>query len=242
MAGRSSIIEHTGTAAVRNRNARRPSSATHITTFVLPALVHAPLRETGLVYALSLKQVRLYSINFSPRVELSVTGKLGRSRSDGGERSRYEGIVTIYRCLHPLRQIAADTYDMKGRVSDEQALHGTTSGIHCRRPGRSAPNRRPTSHLQKIAADGDEGIDAAAEVSVLRRKEEGLLRERGGGVRQHKARPESAEATSFDDLALRGECIIRRRNFTSHRWTMVRRHWRLQQRGPSRGKHRKGRR
>ena len=69
---------------------------------------------------------------------------------------------------------------MNGQASNEQALTGTTCGIHCRRPGRSAPNRCPTLHLQKIAADGDEGFDAAVEASVLPRKEEGLLRE--GGV------------------------------------------------------------
>jgi len=72
---------------------------------------------------------------------------------------------------------------MKGRASDEKALHITTCDIYCRRPGRSARNRRPISHLQEIAADGDEGFDAAVEASVLPRKEESLLREGGrGGV------------------------------------------------------------
>jgi len=130
---------------------------------------------------------------------------------------------------------------MKGRASDEKALHRTTCDIYCRRPGRSARNRRPISHLQEIAADGDEGFHAAVEASVLPRKEEGLLREggrEGGRVCQDNTRSESAEP-SFDDLALLGIYIIRRRNLTSHRWTMVRRQWRLQQRGPSYGQHRK---
>jgi len=91
---------------------------------------------------------------------------------------------------------------------------------------------------QEVAADGDEGFDAAVEASVLLRKEEGFLREGGGGVRQDKTRPESAQPASFDDLALRDVYIIRRRNLISHRWTMVRRQWRLQQRGPSYREHR----
>ena len=81
MAGQSSVIEYVGTA-VRIRNAQRPSRATHRSTPVLPALVHALLRETDLVCTLSAKQVCLYSISYPPRVKLSVTEKLG------GERSR----------------------------------------------------------------------------------------------------------------------------------------------------------
>ena len=70
-------------------------------------------------------------------------------------------------------------------------------------------------------------------------KEEHLLRE-GGSMRQDKTRPESAEPASFDDLALGGVGIIRRRNLTSHRWTTVGRHWRFQPRGPSYRVPRKG--
>ena len=101
-----------------------------------------------------------------------------------GSGQEHEGNIT--RRFRPLRQVAANTCVMKDRASDEQALHGTTYGIHCRRPGRSAPNRRPTSHPQEIAADGAEGFDAAAQASVLPRKEEGLLRERGGGYAKTK--------------------------------------------------------
>ena len=42
-----------------------------------------------------------------------------------------------------------------------------------------------TSHLQEIAADGDEGFDAAAEASVLPRKGGGFA-EGGGGVHHGK--------------------------------------------------------
>ena len=80
-----------------------------------------------------------------------------------------------------------------------------------------------TSHLQEIAADGDEGFDAAAEASVLPRKGGGFV-EGGGGCTPRQTRAESAEPAAFDDLALPGEYIIRRRNLASHRWTMVRRH------------------
>ena len=79
MAGQSSVIEYVGTA-VRNRNAQRPSSATHRSTPALPALVHAPLRDAKLVCTLSAKQVCLYSINYSPLVKLSVMEKLGGER------------------------------------------------------------------------------------------------------------------------------------------------------------------
>ena len=66
---------------------------------------------------------------------------------------------------------------MNSREDHEQALNERTCGIHCRRAGRSAPDRRATSHLQKNAADGDEGFDAAVETSVPPRREDGVLRE-----------------------------------------------------------------
>ena len=58
MAGQSSVIEFVGTA-VRNRKSQRPSRSTDISTFVIPAVVYAPVPETRLVYALFAKEVRL---------------------------------------------------------------------------------------------------------------------------------------------------------------------------------------
>ena len=78
VAGYSSIIEYVRTA-MRYRNAPRPSRATHRSTLVLPAFVHAALRQTYIVYALSAKQVCLYSISYVPREKLSTTGKPGCS-------------------------------------------------------------------------------------------------------------------------------------------------------------------
>ena len=73
-----------------------PGVAKQQSSLVLPAVVHALLRETDIVYALSTKQECLYSITYSPRVKLYATGKLGRSGSARGERSIPRGKHYFY--------------------------------------------------------------------------------------------------------------------------------------------------
>ena len=87
-------------------------------------------------------------------MKLSVTGKLGLSYSGGAERLKVVVKITrakvLDRSLRPVHQVTADTRVMKGLADDEQALHGTTCGIHCRRSRAHRPER-----ASYLPPDGD---------------------------------------------------------------------------------------
>ena len=143
MAGQRSIVEYVGTA-IRNRNAQGPLKR-YTQKYPHPSRPRpcSSSRNRSRLRPIRDKQVCMYSISYSPRVKLAVTGKLG------GEWSRSRGMYYDSRCFRPLRQVAANICVMKGPASDEQALHGTTCGIYCRRPGRSAPNLPPAGNRSR---------------------------------------------------------------------------------------------
>ena len=130
--------------------------------------------------------------------------------SDSGGEERLKVVVKITRakdhrrCLRHVRQVTADTRVMKGLANDQQALYGTTCGVHCRRSRAHLPERAaylPPSRPAGIAADGDEEKDAASAARVLSRQEKGVLT-KGGGVREKQTSTESDDSASFEDLAL----------------------------------------
>ena len=175
-------------SALRNREPRHPSRTTHKSTLVLsrPHPRPSPWNRCACTTSATLVAWRSVKwITTAPHLKLSVTGKLGPSYSGGVERQKVVVKITrakvLRRRLRPVRQVTADTRVMKGpakTTSKRCTVRHAVSTAAGR--GSIAPNGRPISWLAGIAAAGDEGKDAAAEVLGAVQAGGGCV-ERGGG-------------------------------------------------------------